>query len=117
MNKPFVKFTMLDVEPGREFTLTFPSDGKASDLAKVLAPHMKNCIISNVSEADEADNQRDFDLCWDIVWNVTDGDPLADLTEDDAVRLIKEAQDEGYTIPSILTPELFLELFDTMKGE
>ena len=62
MNKPFVKFTMLDVEPGREFTLTFPSDGKASDLTKVLAPHMKNCIISNVSESDETDNQMDSEL-------------------------------------------------------
>lgn len=114
----FVKFTMLDVEPGRDFALTFPSDGKVGDLAKLLAPHMRHCIISDVSTTDEADNKQEiFDLCWDIVWNVTDGDPLADLTEDDAVRLIKEAQDEGYTIPSILTPTLFLELFDTMKGK
>ena len=53
-----------------------------------------------------------------LVWNMTDDDPLADLTESDAENLIQLARSEyGYSIPEILTPTLFLELYEDMKPE
>ena len=52
----------------------------------------------------------------DIVSEMTDGDPLKDLTEEDAVHLIAEAVNRGYAVPANLTPELFLEIYNDMKG-
>ena len=52
-----------------------------------------------------------------IVFDMTDDDPLADLSEADAERLIAEAQDLGYELADILTPELFLEIYNSMKPE
>lgn len=53
----------------------------------------------------------------DIVRNMTDGDPLADLTEEDAVHLIAEAVNKGYNVPENLTPKMFLEIYSDLKGE
>lgn len=58
-----------------------------------------------------------YDIAEEIVRNITDGDPLADLTEADAIRLIQKARDEGYDVPDILTPDLFLAIFEFMKPE
>lgn len=58
-----------------------------------------------------------YDIAEGIVRNITDGDPLADLTEADAIRLIQKAHDEGYDVPGVLTPDLFLALFESMKPE
>lgn len=52
-----------------------------------------------------------------VVRDMTDGDPLANLTRDDAVRLIAEAKAIGYDVPANLTPELFLSIFEGMKPE
>lgn len=51
----------------------------------------------------------------DLVWNVTDGDPLAAITEEDAKRFISEAQGMGYSIPEMLTPSAFVEIYNDMK--
>ena len=53
----------------------------------------------------------------DIVREMTDGDPLKDLTEEDAVHLIAEAVNKGYAVPANLTPEMFLEIYSDLKGE
>lgn len=58
-----------------------------------------------------------YDLAEEIVRDITDGDPLADLTEEDAVQLIEKARAQGYDVPDILTPDLFLALFEFMKPE
>ena len=58
-----------------------------------------------------------YDLAEEIVRDITDGDPLADLTEEDAVRLIAKAHDLGYDIPDILTPDLFIAIFEFLKPE
>lgn len=52
-----------------------------------------------------------------IVADMTDGDPLADLTEADAERLITQAQEIGYEYADILYPTLFLEIYDALKGD
>lgn len=58
------------------------------------------------------------EYCRDLVANVTDGDPAADLTRDDAEQMIRNARKfDGYSIPDILTPEYFLELYNDMKPE
>lgn len=51
----------------------------------------------------------------EIVMNITDGDPLAYLTAEDAGRLISEAEAQGYSVPECLTPELFLEIYEDLK--
>ena len=53
----------------------------------------------------------------DIVRNMTDGDPLKDLTEEDAVHLIAEAVNKGYAVPASLTAEKFLEIYNDLKGD
>jgi len=53
----------------------------------------------------------------DIVREMTDGDPLKDLTEEDAVHLIAEAVNRGYAVPANLTPEMFLEIYNDLKPE
>ena len=115
MNK-YVKFDMLNPAVDHEFTITVPYDSKVGNLAAILAPHMNHCVVSNVSITND-ESESAYDECYEIVWNVTDGDPLADLTEVDALGLISKARDMGYTIPLMLTPKLFLELFETMKGD
>lgn len=53
----------------------------------------------------------------EIVMNMTDGDPLAELTLDDAAVLISEAEVQGYSVPDTLTPEAFLEIYEDLKPE
>lgn len=52
-----------------------------------------------------------------IVRDITDGDPLADLTEADAVHLIAEAVSLGYDVPACLKPDLFLRIYESLKGD
>ena len=54
---------------------------------------------------------------YDMIRDLTDGDPLADLTIEDAVRLIEEGKRQGYKVPDDLTPELFLDIYNDMKDE
>lgn len=60
---------------------------------------------------------NDLELCDEIVRNTTDGDPLADLTCEDAQERMSTAIEMGYDIPQMLTPEFFLELYNDMKPE
>lgn len=53
----------------------------------------------------------------DIVRNMTDGDPAADLTEADTIHLIAEAVNLGYAVPASLTAEKFLEIYEDLKPE
>ena len=53
----------------------------------------------------------------DIVRNMTDGDPAANLTEEDAVHLIAEAVNLGYAVPASLTAEKFLEIYEDLTPE
>ena len=62
-------------------------------------------------------NTSIYDDPIEIVRNITDGDPLADLTKSDAKKLIQEAEEKGYTIPESLTPEVFLEIYEDLKPE
>lgn len=52
-----------------------------------------------------------------IVFDMTDDDPEAELTESDAERLITEANDLGYEHADLLYPALFLEIYNSMKPE
>lgn len=52
-----------------------------------------------------------------IVRDMTDNDPLADLTFDDASQLISEAKAIGYDVPASLTPTAFIEIYNNMKQE
>lgn len=52
-----------------------------------------------------------------IVFDMTDDDPEADLTEADAERLITEAKDLGYEHADLLSPTMFLEIFEMLKGD
>ena len=52
-----------------------------------------------------------------IVFDMTDNDPLADLSEADAERLITEAQNLGYEHADLLSPTMFLEIFEMLKGD
>lgn len=61
--------------------------------------------------------QNDYDRCVEIVRNVTDGDPLAVLEPADVVVLYQKAIDMGYTIPDILTVDLFLSIYEDLKPE
>ena len=61
--------------------------------------------------------QNDYDLAVDIVRNVTDGDPFADLSPDDISDLMHEAARMGYEIPTILTADLFLQIYNDLKPE
>ena len=60
---------------------------------------------------------NDLELCDEIVRNTTDGDPLADLTYEDAQERMSAAIAMGYDIPPMLTTEFFLELYNDMKPE
>lgn len=52
-----------------------------------------------------------------IVASMTDDDPDANLTETDAVHLIAEAVNQGYSVPASLTPELFLQIYNDLRPE
>lgn len=112
----FIKFDMLNPASDHEFEFTFDCNCNIGSVAEFLAPYMKRCVVSNVSTTDNPSDYN-YDECYEIVWNVTDDDPLADLTETDAIRLIHEAQNMGYAVPAKLTPELFLEIYNSMKPE
>ena len=52
-----------------------------------------------------------------VVRDMTDGDPLADLTEEDTAGMIREAESLGYSVFPDLTPAKFLEIFEDLKQE
>lgn len=61
-------------------------------------------------------NQPNYDILTDdpaleIVRNITDGNPLAILTPSDVPELLRNAQEQGYTVPDDLTPERFLIIY------
>lgn len=58
-----------------------------------------------------------FDNDVDIVANMTDGDPLAGLTVENAAQLIKEAKQEGYSVSPDLTPEEFVNIYYDLYPE
>ena len=58
-----------------------------------------------------------YDIAEQIVSDMTDGDPLAPITEADAVQLIAEAEELGYEIPDCLTPDLFVAIHEFLKPE
>ena len=84
-------------------------------LVKVCHDSFRN-MASAISEADSDIYNIDLEN-EAVVRDMTDGDPLADLTHDDAVRLIAEAKDIGYEVPANLTPELFLSIYENLKPE
>ena len=59
--------------------------------------------------------QNDYDMAVEIVRNVTDGDPLAELAPADIPELMERAKAMGYDIPFILTPDLFLAIYEDLK--
>ena len=60
--------------------------------------------------------EQEYDDPFEIVMDMTDGDPLADLTLEDAAHLIGEAEARGYSVPDDLTPETFLAIYEDMKN-
>lgn len=70
-----------------------------------------------IADAVEAIRETTEDDPIKIVSEMTDGDPEADLTEEDAAELIKEAKEKGYLVPQNLTPELFLSIYEDLKPE
>ena len=55
-------------------------------------------------------------LCM-LVGDMTDDDPLANLSDEDILRLVTEAKEEEYEWAEYLTPELFREIYEDLKGE
>lgn len=60
--------------------------------------------------------ENDREMEEEFVRNITDDDPLADLTYGDACRILKAAR-KDYDVPLSLTPDRFLELYNSMKPE
>lgn len=110
----FIEFLMLDPGPGMEYTITVPSDMSAGDLAALLMPHMSRCIVSDISVKDVPQEDH-MDECMDIVFNTTG--PGDDITEKDAERIINDLKNDGWDIPDMLTPSLFVELYNDLEPE
>lgn len=110
----YIEFHMLDVAPNIEYTVTVPSDMTAGEVAKLLMPHMKRSIVSDVREAGGPSDSR-LDECMDLVFNFSD--PCMNLTEEDAAGIIQKMKDDGIDVPEMLTPFLFLELYNDLEPE
>ena len=110
--KNYIEFLMLDVSPGIDYTITVPDDMPAGELARILLPHMQRCTISNVTVRDCPKDNR-LDECMDLVFNATD--PGEHMTEADAEATIARLKNEGWDVPEMLTPALFLELYNDLE--
>lgn len=84
-------------------------------LVKVGPDSFRNMVAAIAEAAEETFSLNEEAEA--VVRDMTDGDPMADLTHDDAVRLIAEAKDIGYEVPANLTPELFLSIYEDLKPE
>ena len=110
----YIEFLMLNVEPDIEYTITVPADMPAGELAELLMPHMNRSIISNVSIKEGSKDNR-LDECMDLVFNFSD--PCMNLSEEDAADIIRKMKDDGINVPDMLTPSLFLELYNDLEPE
>lgn len=100
--------TFLIVEEGEIYTVTANS---AEEMINKIRTRLDGKTVMTELTATETDDPID------IVSNMTDGDPLADLTTVEAADMIQRAKDIGYSVPESLTPELFVELYESMKNE
>lgn len=66
-------------------------------------------LINTITQS-EREEEEEF------VRNITDDDPLADLTVQDAKRIMDEAR-KDYDVPKHLTPAKFIALYNAMKPE
>ena len=102
------KLTFLRVAEGETFTVWTIDEGTLDALIQNLRPGV--VLTGVVLDTDD-------ECTYDMVRDLTDGDPLADLTIEDATRLIEEGKRQGYVVPDDLTPELFLDIYNDMKDE
>lgn len=82
---------------------------------KVSDKTYRNMAMAIVGAVDELSNVDDGLTA--LVADMTDGDPLATLSDDDILRLVTEAKEEEYEWAEYLTPELFREIYEDLKGE
>jgi hypothetical protein len=108
----YVNFHMLNGEQKIEFTIQIPANMVASDVANLLAPHMGKCIVTNVTTVETPDDET-LEECMSIVFDSTN--PGEGLTEDDAARIIAKLKSEDWEIPDMLTPSLFIELYNDLE--
>ena len=112
--KNYIEFLLCDVSADIEYTIQVPEDTPAGEVAKLLAPHLKRCIIRDVTVKEGPDGDR-MDECMEIVFNTTH--PCEGITEEDAARIISELKEDGWDVPDILTPALFVELYNDLEPE
>lgn len=115
MDNVKIEFTFLHVEEGTTTTVTVPVDADRVEIARILRSYLSDgkTVMTEV-------NMTEYgyvDDSYDIVREMTDGDPLADLTKDDAVRLIQEARNRGYDIPPVLDPDMFLAIYYDLQNK
>lgn len=103
-----IEFTFLNVEAGTTQTVTVPTDANRVDIARIIRTYMTGSVVMTGVSMTEFGY---YDDAYDIVRDMTDGDPLSDMTEERAAQLIGLAPGLGYEVPDILTPELFLEIY------
>lgn len=112
--KKYIEFLMLTPETAHEYTITVPADTTAEELAEHLMPLMKKSVVSDIS-VKEVTTDDQYDECVELVFNNTD--PCKTLNEADAEQIIAQLKDKGYTIPEMLTPELFVEIYNGLEPE
>ena len=100
--------TILHVEEGSTVTLTAGN-------AEQLLDQIKQNLTAGSVLVDITD--EDCDDEYEIVADMTEADPLAGLSVNGATDLIVAARELGYTVPSTLTPERFLEIYYAMYPE
>ena len=84
-------------------------------LVNVCTDTFRN-MASAIAEATEEIYNIDEQITY-IVSDITDDCQEEDLTIDDAKELIKKAQELGYEYSDMLTPKMFLEIYNDLKPE
>ena len=109
-----VTLTFLMIKDGIAFNVTCkPEEVVPTIWVNLIAPGV---VLTNVKQkgvtAEPADRLEE---CMEIVLSTTN--PCEKLAMEDAARILCELKADGWDIPLMLTPSLFLELYNDLEPE
>ena len=117
--KTMIDFMLLVPSMDYEITVSFPENMTIKEVADMLSPLMQRAVVSNVTvrkpsdHSEPAEERDDLDACIEIVMDTTN--PGTGLTIQDARRIIRNLRLNGDDVPDMLTPEVFLDLYNTLE--
>ena len=105
-----LKATILTVETGATTTI---EAGNPSDFIDMILEHFDRTMVITEITKDTTDEQLDY--CMEIVMNATN--PGEEMTFERAGTIIGQLEANGFDLPEILTPELFIELYYDLENQ